>query len=605
MRLKVGLFIFLAFLAASPLQAQEPTTLKEVVQKSISENPEVQATWYAYLSSDDEKDVAKSGYLPRLDLSAGTGWERWSRSNQPDTDFSRSNVTLSLRQMVYDGFATKNEVSRLEYAKLVRYYEVRAAAEQIGLEAMRAYLDVMRYRELQALATENYTQHHTIFRKVETRVKAGVGRGVDMEQASGRLALSESNRVTETSNLHDVSNRYLRIVGSAPAALLPQDLLHEGIPAALTEALESAFQENPAFIAAVENVRAAEAAVAVHKSAFHPKVDLQARHVLGHGIDNLDGHSDETVAEVVLRYNLYAGGSDQAAERQYLQRLSMAKSLREKACRDLRQTLAIAFNDIEKLREQLIYLNDHQLTTGKAREAYKDQFDIGQRTLLDLLDTENEYFEARRAYVNATYDYALAHGRTLAAMGRLLKALGVSREDLPSAEEAGQTRNPVNPDTICPAEGVKKVAFVRPEYTAPAAPVTPVVAVAAKVAGPSPDDLLKKTPYRIKVEFPFDSVEIRPEYKAEIVKLADFLKQYPAIKLNIEGHTDNIGSSNYNQKLSQGRAEAVAGSLVEHGVEAKRLTAIGFGLSKPIADNGTPEGQSRNRRVEAVVSLAK
>jgi len=593
MRFKSGLFIFLAFLAAGPAHAQEPTTLKEVVQKAISENPEVQANWYAFLSSNDEKDVARGGYLPRLDLSAGTGWERWSRSSQPDADFTRSNVTLSLRQMVYDGFATKNEVSRLEYAKLVRYYEVRAAAEQVGLEAMRAYLDVMRYRELQALATDNYNQHNTVFSKVEKRVKAGVGRGVDMEQASGRLALSETNRVTETSNLYDVSNRYLRIVGSSPGALSPPAIVREGIPAALTEALELAFQESPAFIAAVENVRAAEAAVAVRKAAFHPKVDLQARQVFGHGIDNIEGRTDETVAEVVLRYNLYAGGSDRAAERQYLQRLSVAKSLREKACRDLRQTLAIAFNDMEKLQEQLRYLNEHQLATGKAREAYKDQFDIGQRTLLDLLDTENEYFEARRAYVNATYDYALAHGRTLATMGRLLKALDVSREDLPSAEEAGQTRNPVNPDTICPAEVITKVAFVRTAVTVPEV-------VAVKAAEPSPQDLLNKTPYTIKVEFPFDSVEIRPEYKAEIARLADFLRQHPEINLNIEGHTDNVGSANYNQKLSLARAEAVARSLVEHGVEAKRLTAAGFGFTRPIADNGTPEGQSRNRRVEAV-----
>jgi adhesin transport system outer membrane protein len=411
------------------------------------------------------------------------------------------------------------------------------------------------------------------------------------------LALSDANRVTETSNLYDVSNRYLRIVGSAPPALAQQDILREGIPAELREALELAFQESPTFNAAVENVRAAEAAVAVRKAAFHPRVDLQARQTLSEDIDAIEGRKDETVAEVVLRYNLFAGGSDQAAKRQFIQQLNVAKNLREKACRDLRQTLAIAFNDMEKLREQLIYLNDHQLAIGKARVAYKDQFDIGQRTLLDLLDTENEYFEARRAYVNASYDYALAHGRTLAAMGRLLKALNVSREALPSPEDAGQDRHQVDPDSICPAEAIKKAAFVRPEYTPPA--MAP-----AKVVESSPEVLLQKLPYTIKVEFPFDSVEIRPEYKAEITRLADFLQKHPDLKLNIEGHTDNVGPAGYNQGLSQARAEAVAQSLVEHGVEPARLTAIGFGLTRPIADNSTPEGQSRNRRVEAV-SMAK
>ncbi|PKO59484.1 MAG: channel protein TolC, partial [Betaproteobacteria bacterium HGW-Betaproteobacteria-17] len=223
MRFKTGLLSFLFFLTTVSAQAQETTTLTDAVRKAISENPDVQATWYAFLSSNDEQDVARGGFLPRLDLSAGWGWEHWSQANRADEDFRRSNVTLSLRQMVYDGFATSNEVSRLGYAKLVRYYEVLAASEQVGLEALRAYHDVMRYRELQRLAVENYGQHQSIFKKVQDRVKAGVGRGVDMEQAAGRLALSESNRVTEASNLYDVSNRYLRIVGSAPPELTPQE----------------------------------------------------------------------------------------------------------------------------------------------------------------------------------------------------------------------------------------------------------------------------------------------------------------------------------------------------------------------------------------------
>ncbi len=586
MRGKLIRLIFLFLLVASPAHAEEPTTLADVVRKAITENPEVQATWYAFLSSTDEQDVAQGGFFPRVDLSTGTGWERWSQDNRANEDFTRSNVTLSLSQMVYDGFATRNEVNRLGYAKLVRYYEVLNASEQVGLEAMRAYLDVLRYRELRTLATDNYSQHQNVFSKIQERVKAGVGRQVDWEQAAGRLALSEANQVTENSNLYDVSNRYLRIVGTTPPLLAPHDILRDGIPANLQETLELGFQESPAFNAAVENVRAAEAAVAVRKAAFHPRVDLQARQVFSEGMDALDGRRDETVAEVVLRYNIFAGGSDQAAKRQYMQRLDMAKSLREKACRDLRQTLAIAFNDMQKLKEQLMYLNEHQISIGKARIAYKDQFDIGQRTLLDLLDTENEYFEARRAYVNASYDYALAHGRTLAGMGRLLKALGVSREALPSLEDVGQDRLQVDPDQICPAT----IAVHSLEVSEPS----------PKVTDPALEVLLKNIPYTIKVEFPFDSVEIRQEYKAEISKLADFLKQHPDLKLTIEGHTDNIGPDSYNQQLSEARAKAIALSLVEHGVETERVNAVGFGLTRPIADNGTKEGRSRNRRVEAV-----
>ncbi len=87
--------------------------------------------------------------------------------------------------------------------------------------------------------------------------------------------------------------------------------------------------------------------------------------------------------------------------------------------------MTIAHNDLKKLAEQIEYLDLHQLATEKARDAYRKQFDIGQRTLLDLLDTENELFDARRAYVNALHDQAYAHARTQAGMGKLLGIINI------------------------------------------------------------------------------------------------------------------------------------------------------------------------------------
>lgn len=222
MKYKCALISVLLFLVNSSTWAFSPNNLQDVVRQAISENPEVQASWHAFLASTEEQTVAKGRYLPRLDLTAGTGWENWDLPGSSDEEFTRANVALSLRQMVFDGFATRNEVARLGYAKLVRYYELLASSENIGLEAVRAYLDVLRYRELKKLAADNYIQHQEYFDKVQDRVEAGIGRGVDLEQAAGRLALAKSNFITETTNLHDISTRYLRIVGQIP---LPHWLL--------------------------------------------------------------------------------------------------------------------------------------------------------------------------------------------------------------------------------------------------------------------------------------------------------------------------------------------------------------------------------------------
>ena len=390
--------------------------------------------------------------------------------------------------MLYDGFATQSEVARLGYAKLARYYEVVDAAENTALEAVRAYQDVQRYRDLVALAKENYVQHKQVFDQIEERVRAGVGRRVDLEQATGRLALSESNLLTEASNLHDVSARYQRVVGELPAeALLPASLGSDGLPPSISEALTLAYQGSPAFNAAVENVRAAQAEAQATDSRFQPRVDLRASQSLVHNLDGVDGRSGDRVIELVLNYNLFNGGSDRALKRQYAERLNEAKDLRDKSCRDIRQTLAIAYNDIGRLSEQLRYLNQHQLSIEKAREAYRRQFEIGQRTLLDLLDTENEYFQARRAYANAGYDRQIAEARTLAGMGGLLKKLGLARADLPTLEALGQDRDGIDPATACPAAAPLQVTFDKAALAAAAKPVVEPQAPIEKPAASAAD----------------------------------------------------------------------------------------------------------------------
>ncbi len=108
----------------------------------------------------------------------------------------------------------------------------------------------------------------------------------------------------------------------------------------------------------------------------------------------------------------------------------------------------------------------------------------------------------------------------------------------------------------------------------------------------------------LKVYFDFNSAKIKPQYYPEIEKFAKFLKKNPKIKVEIQGHTDSIGSDEYNLKLSQKRAEAVRDLLIKkYGISPDRLTAKGYGETKPIAPNSTPEGRAKNRRVEAVLII--
>jgi OOP family OmpA-OmpF porin len=109
----------------------------------------------------------------------------------------------------------------------------------------------------------------------------------------------------------------------------------------------------------------------------------------------------------------------------------------------------------------------------------------------------------------------------------------------------------------------------------------------------------------IQLSVLFDTAKdvVKPEYLPEIQRVAEFMKSYPSTKAEIEGHTDSVGSADYNRGLSQRRADAVRKTLIEKfGIPDGRLTAKGYGPDKPIADNGTAEGRAKNRRVVATLT---
>jgi adhesin transport system outer membrane protein len=442
---------FAAFLLLLPI-CSSAQTLKEAVQKAVLTNPEVQAKWHSYQSSNSERSAVVGAYFPEININAIKGRDN-NDNRLGSTEFNRTSTAISLNQMIYDGFLTKNEVERFDHLRLVRLYELQDATETIALEVARAYYDVVRYRKLVTLSEENYIRHRSVFELIQAKSKAGVGRRVDLEQISGRLALAESNLLTETSNLHDVSTRFQRLVGSPPEKDLDNPaLLTTGIPSDLPSSLNEAFTKNPTLLATIENILSVNSSISAKRSAFQPKLNFRAQAERGNNIDRINGRTNNNTAEFVLSWNLFNGGSDKARLQQAADQVNVAKDLRDKTCRDIRQTLLIAFNDTSKLTEQLTYLDQHQLSIEKARDAYRQQFDIGQRSLLDLLDTENELFQAKRAFANAEIDLNYAYARTHAVMGSITSALGVSRNDIEAIEQLKSANTLGEMSQNCPTE---------------------------------------------------------------------------------------------------------------------------------------------------------
>lgn len=145
----------------------------------------------------------------------------------------------------------------------------------------------------------------------------------------------------------------------------------------------------------------------------------------------------------------------------------------------------------------------------------------------------------------------------------------------------------------CWANGTEQetVAMVEPVEPAPAAQ-----------PASEPEPMAEPVRVELDVKFDFDRAEVKQGSMGDIRELADFMKQYGQTSTVVEGHTDSVGTDAYNQRLSERRANAVRDVLVnEHGLDNSRVRAVGYGESRPVADNATEEGRAINRRVEAEV----
>jgi adhesin transport system outer membrane protein len=438
-----------------------------------------------------------------------------------------------------------------------------------------------------------------VYDKIAERTVGGVSQGVDLEQAAARIALAESNLLTEMTNLHDVQTRFQRVVGAMPAPDLPMPTVPSSmIPELREAALNTAYTQSPAINSAIENLRSTQAALNATNAPMMPRVDLRYRNEVEHDTDGIDGKFDEEAVEVVLSYNLFRGGADSARKREYYNLYNAAIEERKQACINVRQNTMIAFNNIKALEQQVLLLDRNRISQDKTRRAYLDQFDLGQRTLLDLLDSQNEYFDTQRAYAAAEADLRIAQAATLSNMGLLLNAMdvaGLNAEQIVELNLDLTRGDGENAQPLCPPEAPRAVVLDKEALFAG-------LAASSNRYREVGDNALA---IELEVKFAVNSSQITEDFDEEIGNAAQFLKENPGVSARIEGHTDNTGTAVYNQWLSERRAQAVRQMMIDkHGIDSGQIIAVGKGQDYPAMSNDTADGRNANRRVELVMDTS-
>jgi adhesin transport system outer membrane protein len=416
---------------AVPAEAQEQATaIKESVSAALEYHPRMQVLKNNREAVRHERDRARGGYLPRLDLALGYGSESHNdpitRAIDRENQFAdRTEASLRLSQLLYDGRETGSRVgiekARLESAD-IRVFD---NAESIALDATIAHLEVYRQRELVGLAQKNLKDHQDILAMLEERLRGGAGSIADVAQTQARLARAQSSLAVARSNLRAAEANYLRVTGKSAGEIEYVPLLHGFVPETLEEALEQTQNNNPKVLALAANVEEAGQQVRLSKSSFHPKIHVELSSSYQDKVESLDSYEYNTQAMVRLRWNLFNGASDYADIHASAARKHQALASKNDQLVQVMEETRATWAEYEAAREQVIAFGDAVSFNEKTLDAYLKQFKVAQRTLLDVLDARNELFQSSGLLVTAKVNELVAAYRLTALGGNLNKGLQI------------------------------------------------------------------------------------------------------------------------------------------------------------------------------------
>jgi len=418
-------FIAAALISVATLQALD---IQQVVQETLQSNPKMQTQLANYNAVSKDLDSANAGYYPELNFTGAVGPERVERdqlnSTQSDGTLIRREAALVFTENIWKGGATQDNIEEQRSRINSAAYATLSAANSLSLKAITVYINLLRQQKLLALSLENVKTHENILGKIKEKTEAGLGKRSDVEQTESRYALAYANYYAAKNNYQDAYSQFIRVYGQVvsveeletPKAPELADLTFE-------QRLAQAEEFNPALLTLQENIDAQKSVYEQTKSTFYPELDGELAGNWNQNIHGIEGEDDSYSAMLRLRYNLFRGGSDEAQRVKNQILITKERSALNDTRRDVDEELKLATAANELIEIQKGYLAQHSEYTQKTANSYAEEYNLGRRTLIDLLNAELEYNSARQSQTNAAMDQLLAQYRILSVTGQLLDAM--------------------------------------------------------------------------------------------------------------------------------------------------------------------------------------
>ena len=430
------------FLAVNPAKA-EVFSINDALRQAMQTNPGVGEASANRRATESELRQTQSTLLPQVRIEANYGPEKFDQNyngtppvvgltpgvNGAGPWRNGSQESVVVRQLLFDGFASIHDVWRQTARVNAAASRVKERTELIALDAAEAYVDVVRYMRLVGLAEQNVANHEKIFANVNSRFSGGRAGEGDLEQSRERVEAAKAALAEFRRSLDDARAKFRKVVGLEPINVrFPGPL--RGMPGSRDESLAVALRFNPTIAAAQSDADAAKHAFRVTDGAFVPKFYLEGRathydntfpYVAGTGLPSVT-HEDYS-GKVVMSWDIFRGGQDVWNRSEKAERFTEATMRHARLQRDAYESIDKAWNGRTVTLTRIGALTRQLEADRKTIAAFQKEYELGQRSLIDLLNAQNQYFNAAVSLTSARSVVVFADYQLLAAMGTLMEYL--------------------------------------------------------------------------------------------------------------------------------------------------------------------------------------
>ena len=378
---------------------------------------------------------AEAGWGPSVDVVGRAGVSRLSNTTTRPLDadkgmYGTNSIGITLTQPLWDGFATRSRVRTAEATVDFMSFRVFDNATTFALDGLIAHVDVLRRRAILNLAKANVRQHKEILASEEERVALGASSSAEVSQTQGRLARALSTLTEAEASLREGESSYIRLTGGPVPAALEEVRVPADTYTDYDMIIQTAQKNNPKLKAYFADIKAARGEKELAHSAYHPKINLEA----GPAYSDRGGPGNQWTssldAQLVMRWNIFNSGADKAETEAAESRMRMSSQVMYNFMDDLALEIENTWTRYLAAIDQKKYYAEAISYNTATRDAYLEQFQLGERSLLDVLDAESELFNSSTQYETVSGNVIVGAYRLYALTGMLLPELGIDEKEL-------------------------------------------------------------------------------------------------------------------------------------------------------------------------------